>query len=37
VEGGGKEKEYYEWGPHLVVDMQFEIWRLTGAEKLGLN
>jgi hypothetical protein len=33
----GTEKEYDAWGPHLVVDMEFEIWRLTGAEKLELN
>jgi hypothetical protein len=33
----GKEKEYDAWGPHLVVDMEFEIWRLTGAEKLELD
>jgi hypothetical protein len=22
--GEGKEKEYDAWGPHLVVDMEFE-------------
>jgi hypothetical protein len=22
--GGGEKKEYDAWGPHLVVDMEFE-------------
>jgi hypothetical protein len=24
VERGGEKKEYDAWGPHLVVDMEFE-------------
>jgi hypothetical protein len=35
-EGKGK-KEYDAWGPHLVVDMEVEIWRLTGAENFELD
>jgi hypothetical protein len=34
---GERKKEYDAWGPRLVVDMEVEMWRLTGVEKLELD
>jgi hypothetical protein len=34
---GEIDGEYDTWDPHVVVGVEYELQRLTGAEKLELN